>query len=117
MRLAIFLTLFFLLPFTVRADGFFQSVTDLPLMTGLQEVREAALIYDKPEGRIVELTARSLQNTRISEKGVREFYASTLPQLGWQRQANTFVRDGEVLRLTFVKENNLLMVYLSINPK
>jgi hypothetical protein len=98
---------------TTSAEGFFKVVNDLPLMEGLRDVPDAALLYDKPEGRIVELLARG----QVSENKVREFYARTLPQLGWKRRSDVFVREGEVLSLKILKENGELAVYLSINPQ
>jgi hypothetical protein len=110
---ALFLVLFLMLPAPAGADGFFTSVKDLPLMAGLHEVPGTALLYDKPEGRLVELVARG----PVSKKAAQDFFARTLPQLGWQPRAGSWHRDGEILRLGYSRENDELVVYLSINPQ
>jgi len=120
MRIAACITaliLMVLMPLSARATGFFQSVNDLPLMDGLSDVPEATLHYDKPEGRIVELMARGEAGSDISAQAVRDFYARTLPQLGWLKLPETYSRDGEVLRIRIVRENGQLVVYLSIKPQ
>jgi hypothetical protein len=40
-----------------RADAFFQSVNDIPLMPGLNEITDQEMVFDKPEGRIAEAAA------------------------------------------------------------
>ena len=120
MKIAAFitaLTLLVLAPLSSQAAGFFQSVNDLPLMEGLREVPEASLHYDKPEGRIVELMARGDASSGVSAQAVLEFYARTLPQLGWLKLPEAYSRDGEVLRIRIVGENGQLAVYLSIKPQ
>lgn len=78
---------------------FFLSLQDVPLMLGMVELPDQTVVFDKPEGRIVESVA-SLQ--AIPEKDIKTYYESALPQLGWQRIAdNSFVRQGEILKLHF----------------
>ena len=82
---------------TAAVAGFVPGVADLPLMAGLEADPEATMVFDKPDGRIVEAAASGA----VSREAVLAFYATTLPQLGWLRQGPTrYTRDGEVLRLT-----------------
>jgi hypothetical protein len=81
----------------LAAGGFFGGLPDLPLMPGLTEDRAAAVIFDKPQGRIVKLTATG----RLTRAAVLDFYAGALPPLGWiPTRPGRFRRDGEILRLT-----------------
>ena len=82
------------------AEGFVEGFDELPLMPGLFSVREEALTFDKPAGRIVQAEARGA----VSPEAVRKFYGDTVPQLGWRKAAggDRFVRDGEALHLEFV---------------
>ena len=79
-----------------QAARFLSVMEEMPLMPGLVEVTDAAVIFDGPSGRIIEaFVAGSVQ-----VDAVRAFYAATLPQLGWARQANgEYRRDAEILRL------------------
>ena len=79
-----------------QAARFLSVMEEMPLMPGLVEVVDAAVTFDGPSGRIIEaFVAGSVQ-----VDAVRAFYAATLPQLGWARQANgEYRRDTEILRL------------------
>ena len=79
-----------------QAARFLSVMEEMPLMPGLVEVTDAAVTFDDPSGRIIEaFVAGSVQ-----VDAVRAFYAATLPQLGWARQANgEYRRDAEILRL------------------
>jgi hypothetical protein len=102
-------------PSPVRAaDGFFSGLPDLPLMPKLGEDRAAAVVFDKPEGRIVTLTARG----RVSRNAVMGYYARALPQLGWKMdRPGRFRRDGEILLLTTFGTGKDLTVRISLAPE
>lgn len=94
--MAMFLTLL-----AVRAplaDGFFKDIDDLPLMVGLTERADGSMIFDSGSGRIVE----SFAEGKVTRQAVLDFYALTLPQLGWKQYApGVFRREGETLKLAF----------------
>lgn len=94
-------------------DGFLPGVEDLPLMPELRELPEARLIFDKPDGRLVQAMASG----DISPAALWRFYDETLPQLGWHRRARGhFVRDGEELHISAKKSGETLMVRFAIAP-
>jgi hypothetical protein len=73
-------------------------ISDLPLMTGMAEQPEQAVVFDKPGGRIIETTAI----TALPAEDVRKFYAEALPPLGWKTAgADAFARNGEILVIVF----------------
>ncbi len=77
---------------------FIPGTEDLPLMPGLTILAEEGLVFDNPAGRIVEATAEG----SASVSSVQQFYAETLPQLGWDRLDRAeFTRGDERLRLQF----------------
>ncbi|HEY0837303.1 MAG TPA: hypothetical protein VGE72_25545 [Azospirillum sp.] len=90
------------LPASVAATesaAFVAGMGDVPVMPGLSPTAEEPLLFDKPTGRIVETVLQG----RIAARAVQDFYARTLPQLGWTRVADgRFRREGEELRLEFV---------------
>ncbi len=81
-----------------EAARFVSGMGDVPAMPGLRTAENGALVFDKPNGRIVE----SVMQGRVERRAVLGFYAQTMPQLGWTRVADTrFERDGEELSLEF----------------
>ncbi|MFN4281800.1 MAG: hypothetical protein ACK4NA_04075 [Alphaproteobacteria bacterium] len=78
--------------------AFLSVIDDVPLMPGLTERPDAAVTFDKPEGRILEAEAAG----RVSRAEVLKFYAASLPQLGWRaRGEGRFLRDREELAISF----------------
>lgn len=80
-----------------HAAGVFLSIAeDVPLMPGLTESIETATVFDKPSGRIAATEARGA----VTASAVRQFYASTLPQLGWKPVGpEQYRREAEQLRI------------------
>lgn len=86
---------------------FLSVIDDVPLMAGLNEVPDSAVVFDKPEGRIVEVQATGA--LEVAE--VTSFYRQALPQFGWNpdptaKEAST----RRLFRLTFVRDNERLTV-------
>lgn len=95
------------------APGFLTVAEDVPLMPGLAESADAATVFDKPSGRIASTEARG----NLSAAAVRQFYAATLPQLGWQAQSSElYRRDREQLRLGFAGRDGALVVRFELLP-
>lgn len=82
----------------LRAEEFVAGTEDLPLMPGLRPLPNSAIVFDKPEGRIVEARA---EGSTTREK-VEAFYTASLPPLGWKPAGrDVWLRDAERLRLDF----------------
>ena len=95
------------------AERFFSAIGDLPVMEGLVEVADARMVFDKPEGRIVQVAASGT----VSRTDVLRFYTGVLPRLGWARaEDGTFRREGERLSLQLEDSDGTLMVYFSLSP-
>jgi len=85
------------------APRFFSTIEDLPLMPGLVEDDAAGVVFDSPQGRIVEAFASG----GVAERDVRQFYTATLPQLGWSETSpGAFSREREILKIEFPKDRN-----------
>lgn len=90
------------------------GVADLPLMPGLDEMKESALVFDKPGGRIVEAFAAGA----VTRGEVMSFYESTLPQLGWRRdRSGGYLREGERLKLTLTEAAGNVTVQFQLSPQ
>lgn len=97
-----------------EGTGFVGGFEDLPLMAGLAEVVDARVIFDKPDGRIVEAFAVG----DVDADAVRNFYAGALPQLGWRQvDAGSYQREGEVLRIEVEERDGGTAVRFAISPR
>ena len=106
--------LLLLAPLAARADSFVAGTEDVPLMPGLAPIAGSALAFDKPEGRIVEAQASGT----VTRAAVHQFYAGTLPQLGWMPAgAETWRRELETLRLDFKGRDGDLIVGFTLSPR
>lgn len=99
------------------AEGFLQALADVPLMPGLSEAA-GAVVFDKPDGRIVSVRAAG----DVSTDAARVFYREALPQLGWQPTAVdgaaglVFDRAGERLEIDFGRADGGLIVEYRLRP-
>lgn len=101
-------------PGTLAADKFVSGIADLPLMPGLEEIEDSAMVFSKPQGRIVEIMARGA----VTRNQVQAFYDRTLPQLGWHRKAaGLWQRENELLRFDMRRENKELVIQFSLMPR
>ncbi len=112
-----FLTLLWLVYGIATAIGqnpeFLAGVEDLPLMEELHEVKSATLVFDKPGGRIIKAEAIGA----VAVAKVQSFYHATLPALGWTKTGHLhFIREGEVLSLSILKNDEKVQVLFSIVP-
>lgn len=100
---------------------------DIPLMSGLVENADEAMVFDSPEGRIINAEAQG----QISAVKTFEYYRSVLPSLGWNinnDQLNGMtceepaqycieaIRDKESLHLQFNAINGASKISYSLFP-
>jgi len=113
--LSFVITFYFQLNIVYSQSTFISMLNDVPLMSGLKIQKQTALIFDTPSGRIVEVAAVG----KIPLSTVREFYADTLPQLGWKDVGkNIFSRDKEILSINLsIIENRNTQIRFSITPE
>lgn len=97
-----------------EAAVFSSTMPDLPLMPGLVEMEDQALMFDKAEGRIAEVTA-VLESGNAAD--VKAYYAHSLPQFGWISVSDTvYKRDGETLAIGFEELEGSVYVKFSLAP-
>ena len=95
------------------AAEYVAGTEDLPLMPGLAAVAGSSLVFDKPQGRIVEAQATG----KVKRSDVQSFYGATLPQLGWTPAgADAWRREGEQLHLDFHGRDGDLTIGFSLSP-
>jgi hypothetical protein len=85
-----------------QAPAFLSVIDDLPLMPGLLENAGGALIFDTANGRIAE----NIASGPVEVGAVTDYYARTLPQLGWKLETlDRYIREGEVLSIDIDNSN------------
>jgi len=105
-----------------RETTFFEDIADLPLAPGLIEDRDQSLVFDKPDGRIVEAVASGA----VTGQQAIAFYQGVLPALGWQAAGRTelhgnveliFERDDERIRIVVEEREGRSTLRLELSPK
>jgi hypothetical protein len=99
---------------TVAIPAFVAGTEDIPLMPGLRNQESTLVVFDKPQGRIVEIEARG----KVTRAAAEKFYAASLPPLGWVADGILrWRRDGEGLRLDIKGHDGDLRVGFSLAPR
>jgi hypothetical protein len=99
---------------TGAAPAFVAGTEDVPLMPGLRNQESTLVVFDKPQGRIVEIEARG----KVTRAAAEKFYAASLPPLGWVADGTLrWRRDGEGLRLDIKGHDGDLRVGFSLAPR
>ncbi len=97
-----------------KSGGFFEALYDGPVMPGLKELPDQAMLFDKPDGRIASVVAAS---SHLAVEDVRRFYNESLPQLGWKKTSeNQYVRDEDRLTMELSKKPPLTIVHFTLEP-
>lgn len=94
----------------------------LPLMDGMTLDPGQSLLFDSPEGRVIEAVAHG----PLSIPALTAFYRETLPMLGWQEQLSDnnedsaalhFSRAGEKLEMRFNRLADGTRLRLTLAPE
>ncbi len=98
--------------------AFVTGLEDVPLMPELRDVPDAAVIFDKPSGRLVEAYAEG----DVPAAAVLTFYRETLPQLGWSASTESgasavFFRESERLEIQVLEGQPRRTVRFVLSPK
>lgn len=105
------------------------SDLDIPLMQGFQEDDGYRVVFDTPQGRIIEVRASGPHDMAR----VLDYYRVVLPSLSWRARAvnpencadsgifcMTAQRDGEILTLKIREikgKKTKTIIYFSVNPE
>lgn len=88
-----------------KAEGFSSAIEDLPIMDGMSEKTDKIVVFDTPEGRIVETTLE----TSLGNIQVFTYYRQTLQQLGW-----TSIGGSD---RAYQRENEMMVIDMYENPE
>lgn len=97
----------------VESAVYLPGTEDVPLMPGLAPAPDGMLVFDQPQGRIVEVTTSG----PVRRRDVLSFYRESLPELGWAAHGkHDFERAGERLSLDIAGRDGHLTVAFSLVP-
>ncbi len=101
-------------PLAANESQYSQVIDDLPLMQGMVENKEKSVVFEKPQGRIVEAFAI----VKAKKSTIETFYKQSLPALGWKHHKRlTFSREGEQLTISIAKTGKRHEIRFSLKPK
>ncbi|MBI3441556.1 MAG: hypothetical protein HY052_07120 [Proteobacteria bacterium] len=101
------------LPALAAEAGYSSVIEDLPLMPGMVEKADDAVVFDKPGGRIIE----TISEIAATPAEINKFYTDTLPPLGWEPLPHSvFVRENESLQLNMEKKGKVTIVHFNLAP-
>lgn len=93
---------------------FLSSIADIPLMPGFEEMEADLVLFDKPDGRIVEAYALG---PSVGGEDVNAFYESVLPRFGWRLESGgAFIRNTERITLEIAKTEEKTVIRYRISP-
>ena len=87
-------------------------IDDIPVKETMNVEPELSFSFDSPSGRIVILIATSDEK----KEALLRFYDETMPQLGWIKTDNEYLRGQEKFQLISSANQNRLIWRLSITP-
>lgn len=97
-----------------QGSGFFEALYDVPVMDGLEELKDQAVLFDKPDGKIASVVAASKS---LNAPQIEAFYAKTLPQMGWRKTNNNqYIRADEQLAMDISVQKTLTIVQFTLSP-
>lgn len=95
---------------------FIEILGDVPLMDGLSVDESSALVFDKPEGRVIEIAATD--EAGLGNAAISGFYDTALAQLGWLKtDQNRYVRMSEALEISFIQGDSASLVRFVLSPE
>lgn len=100
---------------TDQDTAYVQILSDVPLAPGLSLEEESEVVFDVPEGKIVEVSAFGAADLADTQT----FYKESLEALGWQPvpgKAWSYKRDEEFLEISFDDGENDLQVKFRLMP-
>ena len=92
---------------------FVNGIDDLPLFSEMSNSDESLVVFDTNHGRVV----ISEIFGEVEKSKARNFYYEILPNLGWKAlDKNQFTRDGELMQIEFLNNNNQLYIKFKLVP-
>lgn len=86
-------------PMTAKAGDFIPYLDSVPLMDGFTASADNALIFDKPEGRVIEIDLWC-EAACPNDAAITHYYADALGMLGWiKADSGEFIKNNERIQI------------------
>lgn len=94
---------------------FLSAMADIPLVPGFEEMEADSVLFDKPDGRIVE--AYALGPSKGADI-VLAYYKSVLPRFGWREErTGVFIRSAERITIETAQKEGKIVIRYRISPR
>ena len=98
----------------ISKQHYVPGTEDLPVYDGFNLIESGNVAYDSESGRIIDAT---YSGGVVREQDVLDFYAQTMPQLGWKKnKLHAYIRDGEKLKISITQKNGVMYLTFTIRP-
>jgi hypothetical protein len=95
------------------SPAFANVIDDLPLMPGLQVVKDEDVLFATSKARIAATTAEG----PVDIDAVYDFYSRSLPQLGWKKlDSRNYLRGQDRLSIDAHAEDKTTTVKFTLHP-
>jgi hypothetical protein len=105
-----------LIAFPVTAQNTMPYLDGVPVMNNFALSDDDVLVFDKPEGRVIDITTWCATNCP-TDKVIDTFYMSTLNRLGWTMTApRQFSNNQTLIQYDIVRdtsENSVIILFRS----
>jgi len=112
----IFVMLLVAMPYEgARAQStFFDTLYDVPVISGLTALPEMSYVYDTPQGRVAHSAAMIEGGTA---EAIYAGYTQILPQFGWSVMGQgLYGREGEFLEISHEVVDNAYVFHFELRP-
>jgi hypothetical protein len=112
MKLFLSIVLLVLSVTMVRANEAIPYINDIPIMPQFKYVSDSLLIFDKPQGQIVEATILC-EDSCPSNTNIQNFYSDSLSNLGWSnssQSSNRYYSNNRQLSFTIQNDNGASII-------
>lgn len=101
-----------------QASTFIDGLEDVPVPEGIKQIYNRGVNFGNEESRFIEIY---LESDTLTFRDIKNFYQSTMPQLGWAPMANnknelTFNRENEIIEIVLERVDPL-MVRLTVKSR
>lgn len=100
--------------YSAENQAYFSALSDVPLMENMKELTDQSFVFDKAEGRVVEVVG--LLSASSPDDAIK-FYDSVLKDLGWKPlKSEAYERNNEQLSVKALKVDEGVLVTFQLSP-
>jgi len=105
-------SLLLIFPAFAQEGGMLKDLA-IPLMEGLEENNDGAMLFDSPEGRIINAEAGGI----ISGSDIYNYYRVVLPSLGWNVESPATCEENVSFCIRAIRDEESLQLNIMVAGK